>query len=362
MNVFYEKMPGKRRNMKKRISALLLCMMLVLSIITACGKSNTNGAATSETVTTDTSSEIASSTEAATDDAKDSNYLNLKDPAGNEIKVPVDVKSIVSMAPSTTRVLLDLGLSDKIIACDTNSAMSYGSELKEDIPQFDMMNPDNEAIVSLNPDIVFTSGMSAAKGSDVFAPVRTANICIADIPTASTLDEIYKDMNFIGICVGKQDEANQLSGEMKEVVSRVEEISVTIPESERKAVLYEISTPTADYPDIYSAAKDTYIDEIIKLIGAKNIAHDNDTPWPALSEEACIAADPDVIISGDTYTEDPVSVILSTSGWENVKAIQNKAVYVIDGNKLNQPNHHVADSILEIAILVYPEYYNTLSK
>ena len=356
--------PEKRKEMKKRFSALLLCMMLVLSTLTACGKNNTEGVTTSETVTENiaASETTASSTEVAMDVVEDPNYLYLKDPAGNEILVPVEVNSIVSMAPSTTRVLLDLGLSDKIIACDTNSAMAYGSELKKDIPQFDMMNPDNEAIVSLSPDIVFVSGMSAANGNDPFAPVRTAKICIADIPTPSTIDGIYKDMNFIGICVGKQDEANKLSGEMKEVVSKVEEIAATIPEEERKNVLYEIFTPTADYPDIYSAAKDTYIDEIIKLIGAKNIAHDNDTPWPALSEEACIAADPDVIISGDTYTEDPVSIILSTSGWENVKAIQNKAVYVVNGDVLNQPNHHVADSILEIAALVYPDYYGTLTK
>lgn len=347
--------------MKKRFSVLLLCMMLVLSTITSCGKNDTKSAATTATTEAITSSEtdVASSTTAS---ATDADHLNLKDRAGNDIVVPLEVDTIVSMAPSTTRVLLDLGLSDKIIACDTYSAMYFGSELKKDIPQFDMMNPDNEAIVSLNPDIVFTSGMSASKGTDVFAPVRTANICIADIPSASSLKEIYEDMNFIGICVGKQDEANELSDEMKEIVSKVEEIAATIPAEEKKKVLYEISTPTADYPDIYSAAKNTYIDEIITLIGAENVAHDNDTPWPALSEEACIAANPDVIISGDTYTADPVSVILATSGWENVKAIQEKQVYVINGNTISQPNHHVADSILEIANIIYPDYYATITR
>ena len=43
------------------------------------------------------------------------------DRSGNPISVPDKVESIISMAPSTTRILIDLGLSDKIVACDTYS-------------------------------------------------------------------------------------------------------------------------------------------------------------------------------------------------------------------------------------------------
>ena len=59
-------------------------------------------------------------------------------------------ESIISMAPSTTRILIDLGLADKIVACDTYSYASYGTELAEDLPQFDMMTPDQEQIISLS--------------------------------------------------------------------------------------------------------------------------------------------------------------------------------------------------------------------
>ena len=47
--------------------------------------------------------------------------LVLTDPAGNEITIPEDIEAIISMAPSITEVLVDLGYKDKIIAADTQS-------------------------------------------------------------------------------------------------------------------------------------------------------------------------------------------------------------------------------------------------
>ena len=106
------------------------------------------------------------------------------------------------MAPSTTRFLIDLGLADKIIAIDTNS-YAYADSLPKDVKQFDMMVPDNEALVALEPDIVFTSGMSDAGGVDAFQSVRDAGICVADIPSSTSFAEIAEDMKFIGSAVGK---------------------------------------------------------------------------------------------------------------------------------------------------------------
>ena len=51
------------------------------------------------------------------------------------------------MAPSTTRVLTDLGLGDKLLAVDTYSA-GYQPELAA-LPQFDMMAPDAEQLAQL---------------------------------------------------------------------------------------------------------------------------------------------------------------------------------------------------------------------
>ena len=272
------------------------------------------------------------------------------------ITVPDEVRSIVSMAPSTTQLLIDLGLADKIVAIDTYSGYSYADKVPAGIPQFDMMAPDNEQIVALSPDIVFTTGMSSSGGEDVFAAVKNAGICVADIPSSSSLEGIEEDITFIGACTGTSKKASEIVNDMKKSIDEIKKVSSKI--SDKKTVLYEMSTPTADYPVIYTCGKDTYMNEMLEIVGAVNVAGDEEYQWPALSEEDAVADNPDVILSGDTYTPDVVNVILSTEGWENVSAVTNGEVYSIDGDTISRPNHHVISSMVEIGKLIYPDEFS----
>ena len=105
------------------------------------------------------------------------------DRAGEPIALPDAVERIVSMAPSTTRVLTDLGLTDKLVAVDAYSA-GYQPELNE-LPQFDMMDPDAEQLAALEPDVVFITGMSLSGGSNPFQALIDLGIPVVQIPSSS---------------------------------------------------------------------------------------------------------------------------------------------------------------------------------
>lgn len=329
--------------MKKKWVSLTVIMMIVC-LLAACADKTKEA-------------DIASVSGQVAENEKTQASVLTKDPSGNDITLPEQIEKIVSMAPSTTQLLIDLGVGDKIIACDTYSAASYGEQLSADIAQFDMMSPDNEQIVALEPDIVFTTGMSYSGGEDVYAAVKAVNVCVADIPSSSSLAEIETDILFVGTCVGADEKAADFVAQMEESIAEVRKIAEQIPQEEKKTVLYELYTPTADYPSIYTCGADTYINEIFETIGLINLAGEEQNQWPVLTEEAAVAANPDVILSGDTYTPDAVQVILTTKGWEHVTAIQQEAVYAIDGDAMNRPNHHVIRVMYEIARLIYPEYF-----
>ena len=106
----------------------------------------------------------------------------------------------------------DLSVGDKIIAIDTYSGMSpFAGALNDDLPKFDMMTPDCEAIIALNPDIIFTTGMSSAHGEDVYASVKAAGVCVADIPTAASIQDIEDDITFLGDVTGTSDKAKEIN-------------------------------------------------------------------------------------------------------------------------------------------------------
>ncbi len=356
--------------MKKKLLVIIMSCVLAFSSVAGCGsKENSESAASEETVAAEDNASTEESAEAVdtasteeSAEAEDSTSTEVSteatlDRSGNEIVLPETVNSIVSMAPSTTRILIDLGLADKIVACDTYSFGSYGSELKADIPQFDMMTPDQEQLIALGADIIFTSGMSASHGTDVFSAVRESGACIADIPSSASIADIEEDITFIGKCVGAEDEAGAIVADMKEEIDAITAIGSTISDDEKKSVLFELYTPSADNPVIYTAGNGTYINEMLELIGAKNVAATEADQWPALSEETAVAANPDVILTADMYTPDVINVILTMKGWENVNAVVNNQVYQLSSDDVNQPNQHIVDAMIEMAKAIYPEKY-----
>ena len=271
-----------------------------------------------------------------------------EDRAGEPIRLPDKIETIISLAPSTTRVLTDLGLQEKLIAVDTYSA-GYQPELAS-LPEFDMMTPDVEKLAEMKPDVIFITGMSLSGGSNPYQALIDLGIPVVGIPTSNSIDAIREDVLFIGECVGETDGAQALVDEMQAEIDEIAAIGATI--EDKKTVAVEVSA----LPQLCYAGGDTYINEMIEIIGAENAYGESD-PWASVTEEAAVDTNPDVILTCTSYLPDPVGEILSRKGWENVTAIADKAVFQLDEESVNQPNHHITKALREMAEAVYPEKY-----
>ena len=271
-----------------------------------------------------------------------------EDRAGEPIELPDKIETIISLAPSTTRVLTDLGLQEKLIAVDTYSA-GYQPELAS-LPEFDMMTPDVEKLAEMEPDVIFITGMSLSGGSNPYQALIDLGIPVVGIPTSNSIDAIREDVLFIGECVGETDGAQALVDEMQAEIDEIAAIGATI--EDKKTVAVEVSA----LPQLCYAGGDTYINEMIEIIGAENAYGESD-PWASVTEEAAVETNPDVILTCTSYLPDPVGEILSRRGWENVTAIADKAVFQLDEESVNQPNHHITKALREMAEAVYPEKY-----
>ena len=314
---------------RRKLLVVLLAAVMVLSLA-ACGGGSSDGGSDSGTET-----ESAVPTE---------------DREGNPISIPENVERIVSLAPATTQILESVGKMDQIVGIDTQTP--YYVEGVDSIPQFDMMEPDIEAIAALEPDIVFTSGMSYIEG-DPYSALVDLGICVIVIPSSSSLEGIKEDIIFTAACVGETDKAQAIVDEMQAELDEIAAIGETI--TEKKTVAFEISA----LPYIYSTGKGTFIDEMITLIGAENVYGDQES-WIPVAEEDAVAADPDVILTSVNYLPDAVGEILSRPGWEEVKAVKNGEVYYIDNATSSLPNQYVVQALLEMAKSVYPEYYGEI--
>lgn len=273
------------------------------------------------------------------------------DREGNEIALPAEVSKLISLAPACTQVVMDLGLTDKLIAVDTYSA-TYWPELAE-LPQFDMFAPDAEQLAALEPDLILLSSMSAFSGGDALEALRKAGVCLAAIPSSESLAAAQDDVRFIAACLGAQDKGEELVAQMQAVIDQVAEIAATI--TEKKTVFFEISA----LPYLYSGGANTYLDELITTCGAVNVLGDQQG-WVSVEAESAVALNPDVILTNVNYTDDAVGEILGREGWENVTAVKNKAVYSIDNLASSLPNNHLTDALVAVALAVYPDEFASL--
>ena len=276
----------------------------------------------------------------------------MQDREGNEFNVPKEVNTIISTAPSNTEVLVALGLADKLVAVDKYSADVEG--ISEDLPKIDFRNPDAEAIIALNPDIVIASGHNKAGDEDPFALIKEAGIPVAYIPSSYSIDGIYGDIEFIASLTDTEKEGEKLINSMKEEVEAIKAIGDTI--TDKKKVYFEIGSGSA----LYTFGNETFLNEMIEIIGATNVFGEENS-WITATPEAIIDANPDVILANTPGTNEAgltaVEDISSREGWDAISAVKNGDVYEIDKNSSSRASQNIIKALKEMAKAVYPDEY-----
>ncbi len=267
------------------------------------------------------------------------------DRAGNEIQMPQKVEKIVSLAPSITETLIDLGLLDNIIAVDTNSLDIEGIST-ENIITFDMLNPDIEQIIALAPDIIFTTDMSQIDSS--YSVLN--DIIITCIPTSESVEAILEDIEFIGKITNKEDRAEQIItdyvNEMQSIINKIEESNL----AKNQTVYFEISP----LPSAYSFGQGTFLNDMLSKLFVQNIFEEF-SGFISVSEEQIVAKNPDIIFTNATYIENPEEEIKARAQFQTINAVKNDRVYAIDANYSSRPNENSIFAFKQLAEALYPE-------
>jgi iron complex transport system substrate-binding protein len=102
--------------------------------------------------------------------------------------------------------------------------------------------------------------------------------------------------------------------------------------------------------------KDSFIDDMISVIGARNIfGNENWLVMPGA--ESIIERNPDVILTNVDYIDDPVGEIKSRPGFNHINAVINNRVYQIDNDSSVRSSARIVFALRQMAQAVYPELY-----
>jgi len=271
------------------------------------------------------------------------------DRTGRTITIKNQITHIISTAPSNTEIIADLGQAHKLIAIDRHSANVTG--IPEGLPQLDFFYPDAEAIINLEPDIIIASGHNATgTGEDPLMLLREMGIAVVYISMSASIDEIYNDIAFIADILHVEKEGERLINSMRAQIDEIVQTTakMTANTGNKITVYFEISAA----PDMMTFGKGSYINDMISVIGAKNIFEDENwlvTP----SAEAIISRNPDVIFTNVNYIDNPIAEIKSRPGFNHINAVINNRIYQIDTDSSVRPSSRIILALRQMSQAVY---------
>lgn len=208
----------------------------------------------------------------------------VKDQMNREVRLVDFPKRIVSLVPSQTELLYDLGLEDRVVGI-TKFCIHPESWFRNKARVGGTKKINFEAIGALNPDLIIGNKEENTE-SDIKILSELYPVWMSDISTFSDALEMIKS---IGEITQTENQANQLIQEI--------EINFAHLKSEltSKKVLYFIwENP------FMVVGKSTFIDELLYKIGFKNCV--NSERYPDFTEEQLIALKPDFIfLSSEPY-------------------------------------------------------------
>lgn len=259
-----------------------------------------------------------------------------------EVSFTKTPSKIISLIPSDTEILYALGIGDKLIA--VSNYCNYPSDANNKTKLDRGKKTNIEAIIGLNPDIVIMGKM--AQTEDQFKQLEDAGIKVF-VTDANNINDTYNIISMLGNVFKLEQKASEINIGMKKEFENIKEQIKNKPVYKVYIEIY----PLANGP--WSCGKGTFQDELLTLVGAKNIFDDiND--WQKVSEEEVINRNPDIIFTTDMNSNlDPLAEILSRKNWANINALKNNRVFLADADKLTRPGPRLVEAAKELVAKIY---------
>lgn len=236
-------------------------------------------------------------------------------PGQDPVTLPEQPKRIVSLSPTATETLYEIGAGDRVVAVDKYS------NYPERAPQTRMsgLNVTAGSLAEYKPDLVVApdSATELAKG------LRAIDIPTLLTPAPSNLDTAYRQIEALGRATGHSDRARELTGRMQ---AEIKKIIADTPEPQRPLTYYhEVS------PGYYTATSRSFVGSVYELFGLKNVADAAGGKFPQLSEERILQADPELVfladVKGGQVTAESVA---ARPGWSTLTAVRRGHVFELN--------------------------------
>lgn len=252
--------------------------------------------------------------------------VQVTDDRGVTVALPQSPQRIVSVLPSLTETVCELGQCHRLVGVDRYS--NHPASVRA-LPQVGGgIDPNIEAIVALKPDVVLM-----ATSSRGVQRLESLGVKVLAMEPKSS-----KDAQRVMGKLGELLEVPDADRIWRAIDAGVSAAAQSLPPGVRGLkVYYEVSAGG------YAAGTRSFIGEMMARLGLQNIVAPDMGPFPRVNPEYVVRANPDLIMIGTRN----VQGLEARPGWRGIRALREQRVCVFDADEsdvLVRPGPRMAEA------------------
>ncbi len=202
------------------------------------------------------------------------------------LRVPLHPHRIISLVPSQTELLYDIGLGERVVGI-TKFCVHPETWFKTKHRVGGTKKIDIDKVRALKPDLII-GNKEENERTDIEALQKEFPVWMSDV---RTLEDALDMITRIGVLTGTQDKASALVANINLAFAELRPLDPTL------TVAYFIWRKP-----YMVAGHGTFVNDMLKRCGLVNVFDEGDARYPEISEQELAEADPDIhLLSSEPY-------------------------------------------------------------
>jgi iron complex transport system substrate-binding protein len=251
--------------------------------------------------------------------------LQVTDDRGVTVTFAQAPQRIVSLLPSLTETVCELGRCQRLVGVDRYSNFPAGVQK---LPRVGGgLDPNIEMIVALKPDVVLMATSSRAGER-----LQALGLKVVALEPRS-----HADVQRVMLKLGQLLEVPDADRIWRAIDAGVSAAAQSLPAGVRGTrVYFEVNQGP------YAAGESSFIGETLTRLGVKNIVPAKLGPFPKLNPEYIVRANPDLIMVGQRSADG----LQARPGWQSIRALREQRLCIFppdEADMLVRPGPRMAE-------------------